>query len=167
MKITFSWEQTYEILCFHVMGRYPLQLLMKICVSSICQPGKISTALDRSFLLWSSAICGKALEFGISKTWSYSHCYCKDVWTLLVTFTVKNQSEEGINKEPIFIKNCISIAFKDVQASSTLKKSVSETEHLPHSSPLPIISCLAPFLFLQTSLCKANLQLFEAWIQIP
>lgn len=39
---------------------------------------------------------------------------------------VKNQSDEGINKEPILIENYMSITFKDVQASSALKKSVTE-----------------------------------------
>lgn len=64
------------------------------------------------------------------KTWSYSHCCCKGVWTLLLPFMVKNQSDKGINKEPILIDNYINITFKDVQASSKLKESVTESEHL-------------------------------------
>lgn len=44
-KITFFSEERQEILCFHVMGRYRLQPLMKICVTSISQPGQITTVL--------------------------------------------------------------------------------------------------------------------------
>lgn len=55
---------------------------------------------------------------------------------------VKNQSDEGINKEPILLENYISITFRDVQASSTLKKSVTESEH---SIPvIPTTYCFLP-----------------------
>lgn len=55
---------------------------------------------------------------------------------------VQNQSDEGINKEPILLENYINITFRDVQASSTLKKSVTESEHL--TPVIPTTYCLLP-----------------------
>lgn len=140
---------------------------MKFCVPSICQPGEIMTVLGQFFPLMKLFYLWQNIRVWYLK-WkpgaTLTVLVQRDVWTLQVSFMVKNESDEGINKEPVLLEFYIGITFRDVQATLTLKKSNSDwVWALDPSHPHNLVGLAwFPFWPLQLPLCKANLQLAAA-----